>query len=81
MTNYFALAGLWFGGALIGASITALVSLAKIGRYRRAFGDLYNEHWQAKARINRALEVIPPYTRGSNGAVQRIGKILRGERL
>lgn len=78
MTEILILAGI--GGALLGSVVTAAVNLSTIGRYRRAFHDLHDEHFQTKARLNRALDAIPPYERGTNGGVQRIGKILRGER-
>lgn len=42
--------------------------------------DAYKDRWKrSERRRDRALSHIPPYSRSANGALQKIGKILRGE--
>lgn len=86
MTDIFIIAGVSLASAAVGAGLTWVYYSARVKRLETEIGDAV-ENWTDEAnraldysiRILEALNIIPPYKRGVNGTVQKIGRILRGE--
>lgn len=65
--------------ALVGIALTRRALAAKVERYRAAYNEAEGDLITERNRMVRALKLIPPYSRNANGALQKVGKALRGE--
>lgn len=65
--------------ALVGIVLTRRALAAKVARYRTAYYATDRDLIAERNRMVRALKLIPPYSRNANGALQKVGKALRGE--
>lgn len=68
------------GVSLLSAGAGWLVTSIHYASVDQARKDALIQAHSLQVRINRALDLVPPYSRNGNGTVQKIGKILRGER-
>ncbi len=86
MTDIFIFAGVSLASAAVGAGLTWSMYAPDVRSLRSkvtAWMNVYHEAVELtcvlSVRIDDALANVPPYKRGVNGTVQKIGRILRGD--